>query len=84
MRVTLGEAMGRVTLAVEDSGPGVEPALRERIFDRLYRAPGETAGGSGLGLSIARRIAQLHGGTIEAGASALGGLRVAVSIPRAI
>lgn len=83
VRVAAGEEMDRVTLAVDDSGPGVEPALRERIFDRLYRAPGEASDGSGLGLSIARRIAQLHGGTIEAGASALGGLRVAVSIPRA-
>jgi two-component system sensor histidine kinase QseC len=83
VRVSLGEEGGRVTLAVEDSGPGVEPELRERIFDRLYRAPGESSGGSGLGLSIARRIVPLHAGTVEAGASVLGGLKVTVSIPRA-
>jgi two-component system sensor histidine kinase QseC len=67
---------------VGDSGAGVEPAMRERLFDRLFKAPG-ASGGSGLGLSIARRIVQLHGGTITAGASALGGLEVVASIPHA-
>jgi two-component system, OmpR family, sensor histidine kinase QseC len=80
LRVESGD--GRVRLVVEDSGPGVAPALRGRIFDRHYRVPGSSGGAGGLGLSIARRVVELHGGAIEAGQSAeLGGLRVSVSLP---
>jgi signal transduction histidine kinase len=69
-------------LAVEDSGPGVAAELRSRIFDRHFRAPGDSGGAAGLGLSIARRVAQLHGATIAAGESGeLHGLRVEVRFP---
>ena len=74
-RVDGADAVARV----EDSGAGVAPELRERIFQRFFRAPGAGAG-SGLGLSIARRIAELHHGSIAAGASDLGGLRVEVRL----
>ena len=74
---------GRVELEIEDSGPGVPAALRERIFDRHFRAPGG-GGAAGLGLSIARRVADLHGGAIEAGAGReLSGLRIVVSLAAA-
>jgi len=53
-----------VRFEVRDSGPGVPPELRERIFDRFFRAPGEPPGGSGLGLSIAKEIVEAHGGQI--------------------
>jgi two-component system sensor histidine kinase TctE len=52
-------------LQVEDSGPGIMPDERERVFDRFYRVLGNTAEGSGLGLAIVREIAQRHGATIE-------------------
>jgi len=82
VRVGIGAEMGHVRLDVEDSGPGVAPELRSRIFDRHFRVPGSSGGASGLGLSIARRVAELHRGRIEAGASAdLGGLRVTVWLP---
>jgi len=64
-------------LRVEDSGPGIAPAERERVFDRFYRSP-ETqgAGGSGLGLAIVRAVAERHGARIHLGRSAaLGGLQ---------
>lgn len=52
-------------LRVADSGPGIPPYLRDRVFDRFYRVVGSGQPGSGLGLSIAARIATLHGGTVE-------------------
>jgi two-component system sensor histidine kinase QseC len=50
---------------VEDTGPGVAPELYDRIFDRFYRELGNTATGSGLGLSIVQQIVELHGATIK-------------------
>lgn len=68
-----------VVLAVEDSGPGIAQADRERVFDRFYRTADAAASGSGLGLAIVRAIAQRHGAQVELGESKrLGGLRVAV------
>ncbi len=59
---------GCVRVSVEDSGPGVAEEDLERIFDRFYRADrsrSRDTGGAGLGLSIARRIVELHGGRIS-------------------
>ena len=58
---------GAAVLAVEDSGPGIAPAERDRVFDRFYRAASATtlATGSGLGLSIVRAIAQRHGAVLR-------------------
>jgi len=57
------EQQGAAVLVVEDGGPGIAPAHRERIFDRFYRANDQVAG-SGLGLAIVREIAHDHGATI--------------------
>lgn len=73
---------GGARLAVQDSGPGLPPAERERVLDRFYRAPGSEAGGSGLGLAIVRAVAQLHGARLALEeAPQLGGLRVSVELP---
>lgn len=71
-----------LVLTVDDSGPGIAPEERERVFDRFYRAAGREEGGSGLGLAIARGVAEQHGATIELSGSPLGGLsaRVAFSV----
>ena len=70
-------------LFVEDSGPGLPDAERERVFDRFYRVPGATAHGSGLGLAIVKAIADAHGATVALDRSArLGGLRVEVRFPK--
>lgn len=58
--VSLHEESGWVVLAVEDSGPGIAPEERERVFDRFYRVLGSGVDGSGLGLAIVREIAQRH------------------------
>ena len=55
---------GVATVEVRDRGPGVPPAQRVAIFDRFHRASG-TAGGSGLGLPIARLVAEAHDGSLE-------------------
>ena len=82
VRVRIAREGERVTVAVEDAGPGVAPALRERIFDRFFRGVAPAGPGSGLGLAIVRRVADLHGGRARALASeALGGLRVEVELP---
>jgi signal transduction histidine kinase len=55
-----------VRFSVLDTGPGIPPELRERVFERFYRPEGgEDRSGSGLGLSIARTLAEMHGGTIR-------------------
>lgn len=65
-------------LTVDDAGPGIPAALRERAFERFYRLPDTRGAGAGLGLAIAQSIAQLHGARIELLDSPLGGLRVQV------
>ncbi len=62
----LTDPFGQVTLLqVEDSGPGIPSAERERVFEPFYRALGVEADGSGLGLSIVQEIARQHGATVS-------------------
>lgn len=69
-------------LEVEDSGPGIPEAEREKVFERFYRLPGGSPEGCGLGLAIVREIAQGHGATPVISAGAGGhGTRVTVSFP---
>jgi len=58
--VSLHQQESVVILAVEDSGPGIAPEERERVFDRFYRVLGTRVDGSGLGLAIVKEIAQRH------------------------
>ena len=67
---------GASTLQVDDAGPGIPPAERERVFDRFYRRGLADEPGTGLGLAIVRGVAQRHGATVALGDSPLGGLRV--------
>ncbi|MDB5769209.1 MAG: Signal transduction histidine kinase [Collimonas fungivorans] len=75
---------GLVSIEVEDSGPGIEPAERERVFDPFYRVLGSDQDGSGLGLSIVKSIVVRLHGKIElqhARSAAPHGLKVIVQIP---
>lgn len=72
-----------VILTVEDDGGGVAPQELSRLFDRFYRTDkSRRAGGSGLGLSIVRQVAELHGGTVSAENINPHGLRVQVVLPQ--
>lgn len=74
----------RVSVSVEDDGPGIPPSERERVFERFHRtdsARSRDAGGSGLGLAIAREIVAAHGGRIWIEDSPLGGARVVFELP---
>ena len=54
-----------LVLQVEDSGPGIPEAERERVFEPFYRILGTEADGSGLGLPIVMEIARKHGATLQ-------------------
>ncbi len=74
---------GDALIEVRDTGPGIAPDERERVFDRFYRVAGSAQTGSGLGLAIARRVAAAHDGAIELGDAAPHGLCVIVRLPLA-
>jgi len=80
--VTLVREHGGTVLTVEDAGPGLPEAERTRLGDRFFRGAGAQATGSGLGWSIARRIAELHRLQFAVDRSPeLGGLRVRLAFP---
>jgi two-component system sensor histidine kinase TctE len=67
---------------IEDDGPGIPPAERERVLERFYRVPGTSGTGSGLGLAIVREIAAGHAATISiTDATGSKGCRVAITFP---
>ena len=86
VRVVLAEDGGAITLAVADDGPGIAPEDRERIFERFTRldeARAREAGGAGLGLAIAREIAERHGGSLTLDTGHAGGARFVLRLPAA-
>lgn len=83
VEVTLTEGKAGVTLQVSDNGPGIPAAERANALRRFHRLAGQETEGSGLGLSIVARIAQMHGARLEL-ADGLGtpGLAVRLLFPR--
>ena len=67
VQITTRQVNGTTTIAVSDSGPGIEGKLREKIFQPFSRASDglERAAGTGIGLSIVRDLARLHGGDVR-------------------
>ena len=71
-------------LIIDDSAPGIDVMLAQRLFEPFYRSsdrPEDSAAASGLGLATARAIVEAHHGRIEASRSPIGGLRVTVILP---
>ncbi|MGS0893624.1 sensor histidine kinase N-terminal domain-containing protein [Burkholderia stagnalis] len=87
VRVRAERAARLAHLEVEDTGPGIPAAERERVVERFYRILGREGDGSGLGLAIVREIAAQHGGTLTLDdhvyqpAPRLAGTLVRVSLP---
>nr|WP_298249330.1 ATP-binding protein [uncultured Halomonas sp.] len=78
--VTLAADVNRLHLCVDDQGPGIPEAERNRVTERFHRAgPGA---GAGLGLSIVERLLARHGGTLELQQAPGGGLRAVAVLPR--
>ena len=73
-----------VEVVVADTGPGIAPGDLQRVFDRFYRADpsrSRSTGGTGLGLTIARRLVEAHGGSIEAESVVGQGSRFVIRLP---
>jgi signal transduction histidine kinase len=77
-RRTAGDA---VVIAVTDAGPGIAPADQQRIFEEFVQLPGTTPGGTGLGLPISRRLAELLGGSLTVESTLGRGSTFLVTLP---
>ena len=84
IRVSVGSDAAHVFFRVADQGKGVPAAERDRVFERFVRLgePGRL-GGSGLGLSIARSLVELNGGSLRLGEAESGGALFEIALPRA-
>jgi nitrogen fixation/metabolism regulation signal transduction histidine kinase len=80
LHVGIARARERAVLTVADEGPGIQPELRERIFDPYFTTRHE---GTGLGLAIVKKIVLQHGGEIAAGARPGGGASFTIALPLA-
>jgi signal transduction histidine kinase len=71
----------RIVVSVRDHGPGVDAAHLNQLGEPFYRAPGQTAAGHGLGLAIARRAAERHGGSLVLANHPQGGFVASLELP---
>jgi signal transduction histidine kinase len=84
VQVRCRSGAAHILLEVIDSGPGIAPADRERVFDRFYRRAAAQESGTGLGLAIVKSIAQRHGALVSLDEAPGGGLLVTVSFPKVV
>jgi signal transduction histidine kinase len=81
--VEIGSRGGQAEIRVNDRGPGVPAALRDRIFEPFYRLPGasERNGGVGLGLALVKSITERHGGSVRCEDRPGGGASFVITLP---
>lgn len=85
VRVLLAADDHRMTLRVEDDGPGIRDELKSAVFERFRQVEGDAPrniGGTGLGLAIVKEFVELHGGDVHVEDSAAGGAAFVVTLPR--
>jgi signal transduction histidine kinase len=84
IQVAAKDTPDEIQIQVKDQGPGIPEESLERVFDRFFRAKNtqNKASGLGLGLPIARRISEAHGGSLIAENSPLGGAIFRVRIKK--
>lgn len=80
VELTARSEASRLMLRVDDSGPGIAPQMRARLFQPFSTSK---AGGTGLGLALARRFVEVHGGEITVGTAQLGGASFEITLPQA-
>jgi signal transduction histidine kinase len=84
-RVLVDDNDARLEIRIQDQGPGLPPAELEKVFEPFYRVEGSRSretGGTGLGLTIARGIAEAHGGRLSLRNREEGGLEATLALPR--
>jgi signal transduction histidine kinase len=85
--VAVDDNADRLELRIADEGPGLAPEELEKVFDPFYRVEGSRnrdTGGTGLGLTIARNVAQAHGGSLVLHNRAAGGVEAVLVLPRPV
>ncbi|MEZ5536178.1 MAG: ATP-binding protein [Thiolinea sp.] len=85
IHISLSHDKDRIKITFEDTAPGVPDDALPRLFERLYRVESSrnrATGGAGIGLSICHNIVQAHDGNISAAHSALGGLKIIITLPQ--
>ena len=73
IRVEIASEAGKVLLSVSDNGPGIPEEELKKVSERFYRPLGTQSSGSGLGLSIVKRIAEVHNAELQIGTAGEGG-----------
>jgi signal transduction histidine kinase len=84
IELTLARVASHIEIAVSDNGPGIEPDLLPKVFERFLQGDVSTSrygGGLGLGLAIARQLVELHGGSIRAESELGAGAKFIVDLP---
>ena len=83
-KITASTRGERVIVTIDDSGGGIDKELREAVFEpfvRLEESRNRNTGGAGLGLAIARKVAEAHGGSLTLAEAPSGGTRAMVELP---
>ena len=83
--IVVADSAGELAISVRDDGPGIPEPELERVFEPFYRleaSRNRATGGSGLGLTIARNVAQAHGGSLVLNNRPGGGLEAVLTLPR--
>jgi signal transduction histidine kinase len=81
VRVSVRDRTDGVELVVEDEGPGIPDDLKLILFESFRQGPGSNGGGVGIGLSLVKRFAELHGGTARVEDRPGGGARFVIALP---